>query len=212
VELSRNLLERAFELMGDLAAQDGKVIDIAVYGGSCLLLAGNIRDVTRDVDAVFLSERSCGYQLADAVGRRLGLPDDWLNQAVKNVAPPKGNPQPNLLPFGEFPKQGPVGLRVYLPTPEYMLAMKLLASRLDDPEGLARDRRDLYFLMDVTGLATPEQLAELVTLCYPQVPGINARIAAKIEDIVQGYADRGCENDRQPEPPSWNAGRGHPTL
>ncbi len=66
--------------------------------------------------------------------------------------------------------------------------------------------------MDVTGLATPEQLAELVTLCYPQVPGINARIAAKIEDIVQGYADRGCENDRQPEPPSWNAGRGHPTL
>jgi len=137
VELSRNLLERAFELMGDLAAQDGKVIDIAVYGGSCLLLAGNIRDVTRDVDAVFLSERSRGYQLADAVGRRLGLPDDWLNQAVKNVAPPKGNPQPNLLPFGEFPKQGPVGLRVYLPTPEYMLAMKLLASRLDDPEGLA---------------------------------------------------------------------------
>lgn len=212
VELSRNLLEQAFEMMGDLAAQDGKVIDIAVYGGSCLLLAGNIRDVTRDVDAVFLSERSRGYQLADAVGRRLGLPDDWLNQAVKSVAPPKGNPQPNLLPFGEFPKKGPVGLRVYLPTPEYMLAMKLLANRLDDPEGLARDRRDLYFLMDVTGLATPEQLAELVTLCYPQVPGINVRIAAKIDDIVQGYADRGCENDRRPEPPSWNAGRGRPTL
>ena len=212
MELSRNLLERAFELMGDLAAQDGKVIDIAVYGGSCLLLAGNIHDVTRDVDAVFLSECGRGYQLADVVGRRLGLPDDWLNQAVKSVAPPKGNPQPNLPPFGEYPKNGPVGLRVYLPTPEYMLAMKLLANRLDDPEGLARDKRDLYFLMDVTGLATTEQLAGLVTLCYPQVPGISARIAAKIEDLVQGYADRERENDRRPEPPSWNAGRGSPTL
>lgn len=212
MELSRKLLERAFEMMGDLAAQDGKVIDIAVYGGSCLLLAGNIRHVTRDVDAVFLSERSRGYELADLVGRRLGLPDDWLNQAVKSVAPPKGNPQPNLLPFGEYPRNGQIGLRVYLPTPEYMLAMKLLANRLDDPEGLARDRRDLYFLMDVTGLATAEQLAELVTLCYPQVPGINSRIAAKIEDIVQGYAARGCEDDRRTEPPSWNAGRGHPTL
>lgn len=212
MELSRNLLEQAFEMMGDLAAQDGKVIDIAVYGESCLLLAGNIRDVTRDVEAVFLSERSRGYELADLVGRRLGLPDDWLNQVVKSVAPPKGNPQPNLLPFGEYPGNGQIGLRVYLPTPEYMLAMKLLANRLDDPEGLARDRRDLYFLMDITGLVTAERLAELVTLCYPQVPGINARIAAKIEDIVQGYADRGCEDDRRPEPPSWNAGRGHPTL
>ncbi|CAO3445905.1 hypothetical protein [Azospirillum largimobile] len=212
MELSRDLLEQAFEMMGDLAALDGKVIDIAVYGGSCLLLAGNIRDVTRDVDAVFLRERSRGYELADAVGRRLGLPDDWLNQAVKSVARPKGNPQSNLLPFGEYPKKGQIGLRVYLPTPEYMLAMKLLANRLDDPEGVARDRRDLYFLMEVTGLVANEQLAELVTLCYPQVPGINARIAAKIEDIVQGYAVRECEDDRRPEPPSWNAGRGHPTL
>ncbi|WP_451974609.1 hypothetical protein [Azospirillum endophyticum] len=212
VELSRTLLEQAFEMMGDLAARDGKVIDIAVYGGSCLLLAGNIRDVTRDVDAVFLSERSRGYELADLVGRRLGLPDDWLNQAVKSVAPPKGNPQPNLLPFGEYPKRGAIGLRIYLPTPEYMLAMKLLANRRDDPEGLARDRRDLHFLMEVTGLVTKEQLGDLVMLCYPQVPGLNPRIAAKIEDIAQGYAARECEVDRRSDPPSWNAGRGHPTL
>ena len=113
-------------MLGYLAASEGSVIDIAVYGGSCLLLASNIRDVTRDVDAVFLTERDRGYEIADIVGRKLGLPDDWLNQAVKYVAPPKGNPQPNLFPFGEYPKQGEVGLRVYTPAPEYILAMKLL--------------------------------------------------------------------------------------
>ena len=172
MDLSRDLLEQAFDMLGYLAASEGSVIDIAVYGGSCLLLASNIRDVTRDVDAVFLTERSRGYELADVVGRKLGLPDDWLNQAVKYVAPPKGNPQPNLFPFGEYPKQGEVGLRVYIPAPEYILAMKLLANRRDDPDGLARDRRDLQLLMRVTGLTTGEQLADLIKICYPAVPGI----------------------------------------
>ncbi len=207
MELSRALLEQAFGMLGDLAAKEGKVIDIAVYGGSCLLLASNIRDVTRDVDVVFLSERSRGYELADIVGRRLRLPDDWLNQAVKTVAPPKGNPQPTLFPFGEYPGDGQIGLRVYLPTPEYMLAMKLLANRRDDPEGLARDHRDLHLLMRVTGLTTKAQLAELVKVCYPSVPGISARIDAKIDDIVRGYEDAD-----EPGSPAWYAGRGHPTL
>lgn len=207
MELSRGLLERAFDMLGALAAAEGKLIDIAVYGGSCLLLASNIRDVTRDVDAVFLSERNRGYALADIVGQRLGLPHDWLNQAVKSVAPPKGNPQPALFPIGEYPRQGPVGLRVYVPTPEYMLAMKLLANRQDDPEGMARDRRDLHLLMRVTGLTTPRQLADLVKTCYPSVPGITARMDAKIDDIVRGY-----DHDDGSELPAWNAGRGRPTL
>jgi hypothetical protein len=207
MDLSRDLLEQAFEMFGDLAASEGSVIDIAVYGGSCLLLASNIRDVTRDVDAVFLTERSRGYELADIVGHKLGLPDDWLNQAVKYVAPPKGNPQPNLFPFGEYPKQGEVGLRVYTPAPEYILAMKLLANRRDDPDGLARDRRDLHMLMRVTGLTTGEQLADLIKVCYPAVPGISVRIEAKIEDIVREY-----EDGDEPEPPTWNAGRGSPTV
>ena len=205
--LSRDLLEQAFAMFGDLAASEGIVIDIAVYGGSCLLLASNIRDVTRDVDAVFLTERGRGYEIADIVGRKLGLPDDWLNQAVKYVAPPKGNPQPNLFPFGEYPKQGDVGLRVYTPAPEYILAMKLLANRRDDPDGLARDRRDLHLLMRVTGLTTCEQLANLINVCYPAVPGISVRIGAKIEDIVREY-----EDGDEPEPPAWNAGRGSPTV
>jgi len=203
MELSRDLLEQAFEMFGELAARQGGVIDIAVYGGSCLLLASNIRDV----DAVLLTGRSRGYELADIVGRRLGLPDDWLNQAVKNVAPPKGNPQPNLFPFGEYPKQGQVGLRVYTPAPEYILAMKLLANRRDDPDGLARDRRDLHLLMRVTGLTTSEQLAALIKVCYPSVPGISVRIEAKIDDIVREY-----EDGDEPEPPTWNAGRGSPTV
>lgn len=206
MELTRDRIEQAFAMIGTLAAAEGRLIDIAVYGGSCLVLASNMREVTRDVDAVFLSERSRGYAIADSVGRQLGLPDAWLNQAVKTYAPPRGNPEPNLFPYGDYPKQGPVGLRVFTPAPEYLLAMKLLASRRDDPEGLARDRRDIHRLIGLTGLATKEQLADLVRTCYPLVPGIQARMEAKIEDIV-----RGCDHGDGSEPPAWNAGRGRPT-
>lgn len=206
MELTRDLLERAFDMMGDLAAQDGKVIEIAVYGGSCLLLASNIRDVTRDVDAVFLADPKTGYALADEVGRRLGLPRAWLNQAVKRLAPPKGNPEPNLMPYGEYPRRGAVGLRIFLPSPEYMLAMKLLANRLDDPEGEARDRRDIHLLMGITGLTDGRRLADLVKVCYPVVPNISVRMQAKIDDIVSGYV-----HDDKPEQPTWNAPRGRPT-
>lgn len=206
MELTKDLLETAFSMVGEMASQKGAIIDIAVYGGSCLVLASNIRDVTRDVDAVFLTERNLGYAIADTVGRQLGLPINWLNQAVKALAPPRGNPVPNLLPYGEYPRQGPVGLRVFTPTPEYMLAMKLLANRRDDPEGEARDWRDISMLMRVTGLTTKEQLVGLVGACYPLVPGITVRMDAKIDDIIRGFCD-----DDAVEPPSWNAGRGRPT-
>ena len=67
------------------------------------------------------------------------------------MAPPVGSPQPTLLPFGDYPtgSKTAVGLRVLLPTPRYMLAMKLLANRLADDldkirsdlETLGKDRR-----------------------------------------------------------------------
>jgi hypothetical protein len=91
------------------------------------------------VDAVFLNEGKAIRQIADHVAHRLGLPLDWINEAVTRTAPPIGNPQPNLLPFGEYPRTRdvPVGLRVFLPTPAYLLAMKILANRsVDDVERL----------------------------------------------------------------------------
>lgn len=57
-ELTRALIEQAFDLKGTMAAKRGLVIEIAVYGGSCLVLASDIRNASADVDAVFLTNRS----------------------------------------------------------------------------------------------------------------------------------------------------------
>src|SRR3954452_10852778 len=96
-ELTREIIELAFDEMGAAAAARGITIEIAVYGGACLILASDIRNASGDVDAVFLTGGKALIEIADAVATRLDLPRDWINEGVKRVAPPPGDPQPNLI-------------------------------------------------------------------------------------------------------------------
>jgi hypothetical protein len=50
--LDRSDIENGFARLGALAAADGIVVDLAVYGGSAIALAWGFRVATRDVDAV----------------------------------------------------------------------------------------------------------------------------------------------------------------
>jgi hypothetical protein len=214
MELTRDIIERAFDLLGQIAAVRGLVVEIAVYGGSCLILARDIRGTSGDVDAVFLGDSGVVRRLADEVGRRLSLPQTWINEAVKWVAPPIGNPRPNLLVFGEYPRSrdAAIGLRVFLPTPAYLLAMKILANRsAEEEEKIQTDIDDAVALMKVVEITTREGLAELMTECYPNVfepvaPALNPRIAAKLDILMEAYA-RSTDAPR----PTWDAGRGPAT-
>lgn len=214
IELTKDLIERAFDVMGQMAAERGLVIEIAVYGGSSLILASDIRGTSGDVDAVFLNEGRTVRQLADDVALRLGLPLDWISEAVTRMAPPIGNPEPNLLPFGEYPRvrNFPVGLRVFLPTPAYLLAMKILANRLvDDVDKVQLDLDDAVSLMKVTKISTREALEALMAECYPNLPGfagtaLNARINAKLDALMDAYARSAAAPD-----PTWHVGRGPAT-
>ena len=91
------------------------------------------------------------------------------------MAPPPGDPQPNLILAGECPRMpnSIVGLRVHLPTPAYMLAMKILANSLvEDTEKIESDLNHALALMKVTKLTTEQQLLDLLKECYPNLPGI----------------------------------------
>ena len=90
VELTKQIIEQAFNEMGRIAAARGLTIEIAVYGGSCLILASDIRNASGDVDAVFLSDNGVVREIAAEVAKRLGLPDDWINEGVRRMAPPPG--------------------------------------------------------------------------------------------------------------------------
>jgi len=99
-----------------------------------------------------------------------------------------------------------------MPTPEYMLAMKLLANRLsDDFAKIETDRADTHGLMRITGIADYEGLVALMLRCYPRIPGmtepgISPRLEAKLRTILDEH-----EPDDGDVEPTWRAGRGPPT-
>src|SRR5688500_658526 len=81
-------LHDAFMELGALAHREGKVIDLAIYGGSALILASNFRIATEDVDAVAIPDQETVTRLASEVARRQGLPLQWLNDGVRAYLSP----------------------------------------------------------------------------------------------------------------------------
>src|SRR5436853_236387 len=60
-------LHDAFMELGARARREGKVIDLAIYGGSALLLASNFRIATQDVDAVVEGDQGMVARWAEEI-------------------------------------------------------------------------------------------------------------------------------------------------
>ena len=97
------------------------------------------------------------------------------------------------------------GLRVFVPTAEYMLAMKLMALRLD-PGAERDDLEDILNLMQVTGMREKVDILRFASRFYPE-----ARTSAKLVLAVDYLWN---EHKRRPESPSRETprylGRGGP--
>ena len=175
-------LHDAFTDLGVLARSEGKVIDLAVYGGSALMLASNFRVATQDVDAVVEGDQSSVNRLAEKVARSRGWAPDWLNDGVRVFLSPNvdGLAEHHEL-LRAYPSEQEPGLRVFVPSPEYILAMKLMAMRLD-PAGGKSDLADIVNLMEVVGLKTPEQTIDFAAAFYPEAK-ISARLHLGIREL-----------------------------
>lgn len=121
-------------------AVEGRVF---VVGGAAMVLAFDARKATRDIDAIF-EPKTKVHKAAQEVAARLGLPADWLNDAVKGYLP---GTDPNAIPIFEKP-----GLKVTAASARYMLAMKLRAARVE------QDAIDIEFLAKLLGLRTAEEV------------------------------------------------------
>jgi hypothetical protein len=139
----RNELEALLqELGGDLAAK-GIRGELFIVGGAAMALAYSTRRTTVDIDAVFEPKTEI-YAAARRLAARRGLPDTWLNDAVKGMLP---GPDPDIREVMSVP-----GLRVSVPSPRYLLALKVFASRVD------RDRDDIVFLAGLCNARTADEV------------------------------------------------------
>jgi hypothetical protein len=142
------------ELADELEAQ-GIHGDLFLVGGAAMALAYSARRATRDLDAVF-EPKQVIYELAQRVGERHGLPDDWLNDGVKGFLP---GSDPGATVLFDRP-----GLAVRIASPRYLFAMKVLAARVE------RDVDDIEVLYRLSGFRAVEEALDHVQSLYPHRP------------------------------------------
>ena len=167
--LTRIELEDAFNELGRRALVHDRQIDIAVYGGSALILASNFRLSTADVDAVASFDQDFVNQLAAEIAKEQGWPADWLNDGVRTYlsAAVEGVATHHAL-FRSYTNEANAGLPVFVPSAEYMLAMKLSALRVGETDQAGKDRDDLKNLLTLCGITSPEAALEFAAAFYPE--------------------------------------------
>jgi hypothetical protein len=181
-------LADALDELGQIAHEAGRVIDVAVYGGSCLMLVSNFRIATADVDAVAATDQGFLDSAAQTIAARRGWPRDWLNDGVRTYLSPavEGFAQHTL--FRTYPSEQTPGLRLFVPTPEYMLAMKLMALRIE-PGSDRNDLEDILNLMQITGLKEKSDIVEFAARFYPEAR-TSGRLMLSVDHLWNEYSRR----------------------
>lgn len=149
--LDREQILSALEALADDLHAHGIEGRLFVVGGKAMALAYDARSSTRDIDAVFHPKAEV-HSAASRVAERLGLPDDWLNDAVKAYVP---GTDPDDVPVFSRP-----GLAVAAASARFMLAMKLRAARVE------QDVSDIEFLARLLGLTSASQVMSLAIERY----------------------------------------------
>lgn len=116
----------------------GLSADMYVVGGAAIALAFDERRATRDIDAVFVPKAEV-YAAAARVAEERGLPDGWLNDAVKGFLT---GDDPEATPVLDLP-----GLRCQAASARVLLGLKVLAHRVGE------DDEDVRLLARALGLA-----------------------------------------------------------
>ena len=166
----RDALLDAFDRIGRAAALAGTKLQIAVYGGSALMLASNFRFATEDVDVSVLEHPLPGWLavVVDEIAKANGWQKDWFNDAVVFHLSSLADNARDHLEFGTFPRDGTSpGLVVLVPSAEYLLALKLKAARVTDPIRGETERLDILNLMKVLGISTAEQAIAVLGRYFP---------------------------------------------
>ena len=187
MEFSRDSLLTAFQELGQAAWEEGATVEIAVYGGSALMLVFDWRIATKDVDGVFERDRERVRRLAARVAEVHGWPDDWLNDGVKGFLSVRDQEIGMQHLLGEFPSANEPGLRVFVPRPEYLFAMKCRAMRLGGVDE-NRDIEDIRRLAAEIGLTNLDEALAMVASFYPRAQ-LQPKVQFGLEEIFSRIVD-----------------------
>ncbi|WP_372399760.1 hypothetical protein ABMY26_33410 [Azospirillum sp. HJ39] len=166
----RDQLLAAFDRIGEAALANETVLEFAVYGGAALMLASRFRFATEDADIGELPSPWPDW-LTGVIGdiaRENDWSSDWLNEDVQFHLSQIADHAVDHMEFSSFPAGGRPGLRVFVPTAEYMLALKLKASRINDPAKGPQETLDIQNLIRAAGIGDVEEAVAVLAKFFPK--------------------------------------------
>jgi hypothetical protein len=163
---NRETLEQAFERLGRMAVEAGKIVEISVYGGSALVLTTDFRVSTGDVDALFEADRTFVHRSARLIADEFGWDENWINDGVKGFLSARDAARDAKNLFHTYPSETEPGLRVFVASPAYLFAMKCLAMRIGGSDQ-NQDIDDIRQLGAVLGIASADAAISIVMRYYP---------------------------------------------
>nr|WP_316653809.1 hypothetical protein [uncultured Gellertiella sp.] len=175
-DIDRTALLEAFDRLGSAAVDHGAMIDILVYGGSALMAASNFRFATADVDIAPLGDQKPAWfdEVVAGIADDLGFreKENWLNDAIDVHLSRLASLDRDHWCYGTFPRGGEVcGLRVYVPTADYMLALKLKAMRVLDPLKGPQEKEDIQNLLRVNRVVDIDGAMAILARYFPRSAG-----------------------------------------
>lgn len=154
-EMSDEEILKYLGLLNDRLRAENATGELAVVGGTAMVLAFKSRKSTKDIDALF-HPASVIRRMANEIAQEHELHPGWLNDGAKGFLSPQGTHQELPLDFSN--------LRLLAPSAEYMLAMKCMSARVGVEQ---KDKDDAKFLIERLGLNSTEQVEEIIGRYYP---------------------------------------------
>lgn len=144
--------------------------ELYLVGGAVMCLVFGAREATRNVDAWFKPSTAV-REAASRVAIQAGVPEHWLNDAVKGWLSPRGD-------FDRYLEHS--NLQVFVAQPTYLLALKCMAMRLGEE---FYDLDDVRYLLRHLDIRTADEALAIVTRYFDedQVP-LKTRLA--LEELL----------------------------
>ena len=178
--LSRAVIVRALSRLGELCAEKNSRVEIAIYGGTVMMLAYDCREATKDIDAIFHPPEVV-EPLIKQVAREQNLPEDWMNNGVGSLVARREK----RIQFTQL--QIP-GLAITRPSAKYLLAMKCRAGRLPTPFR-AGDMADIKFLLRELAIRSMAEIDAIAAEFYgaPALePGKRWLVEKLLQEVQRG--------------------------
>ena len=151
--MTKERIIQLLELLNEKLKSDNVDGEIYIFGGAVMCLVMNTRAATYDIDTLFSPKLEI-YKYAKEIAAEEGLPENWLNDGVKDFVSQKAETKI----YAEHSN-----LIIFAGTPEYIFAMKAKSARTDN----ANEVQDLKELIAHLNIQSFSDAESIISKYYP---------------------------------------------